>query len=253
MHDKVIACVDESPYADAVCDYASWAAKRLGAPISVLHSDAHSGSEATEHTRQQSVQDAQQRLESQGFQADVIPHEGELETAVAALETDIRLLVMGKRGSASASEHGHTGKHLEKTIRAVHRPVLVTTQQFTAPSAVMIAFDGGVSACKAVDLIARSPLLQGLPIHVVTVDADVDGTRTPLAQARDQLCEAGFDTYSTILAGEPEDVLDSYRLTHNIDLMVMGAFGQSPLRHSLLGSTTSAVLRNTHISTLVFR
>ena len=34
---KVLACVDESRYADCVADYAAWAAMRLSAPLEFLH------------------------------------------------------------------------------------------------------------------------------------------------------------------------------------------------------------------------
>ena len=34
---KVLACVDQSTFADSVADYAAWAAERLGAPLELLH------------------------------------------------------------------------------------------------------------------------------------------------------------------------------------------------------------------------
>jgi len=37
MSRKVLACIDASPYAEAVCDYAAWAAKRLNVAMSVIH------------------------------------------------------------------------------------------------------------------------------------------------------------------------------------------------------------------------
>ena len=37
MTTKVLACIDASPYAEAVCDYAVWAAKKLKVAISVIH------------------------------------------------------------------------------------------------------------------------------------------------------------------------------------------------------------------------
>mgnify|MGYP006195955945 CR=1 FL=1 len=35
--NKVLACVDQSAFADHVTDYAAWAAQRLGAPLELLH------------------------------------------------------------------------------------------------------------------------------------------------------------------------------------------------------------------------
>ena len=33
----VMACIDGSPQAAAVCDFAAWASQRLGAPLTLLH------------------------------------------------------------------------------------------------------------------------------------------------------------------------------------------------------------------------
>lgn len=34
---KVLACVDQSRFADYVADYAAWAAQRMNAPLELLH------------------------------------------------------------------------------------------------------------------------------------------------------------------------------------------------------------------------
>ena len=35
--NKVLACVDQSRFADHVADYAAWAAQRMSAPLELLH------------------------------------------------------------------------------------------------------------------------------------------------------------------------------------------------------------------------
>lgn len=35
--NKVLACVDQSHFADYVADYAAWAARRMDAPLEFLH------------------------------------------------------------------------------------------------------------------------------------------------------------------------------------------------------------------------
>jgi len=37
MNNKILACIDHSPYSTSVCDYAAWAAIRLGAPLEFIH------------------------------------------------------------------------------------------------------------------------------------------------------------------------------------------------------------------------
>lgn len=49
---KVLACVDQSRFADYVADYASWAAARIDAPLELLHIiDRHAEVEpSTDHS-----------------------------------------------------------------------------------------------------------------------------------------------------------------------------------------------------------
>ena len=58
----------------------------------------------------------------------------------------------------------HLDHHVERVIRAVKRPVLVATaEQFVAPERFVIAYDGSATSRKTVEMVAASPLLQGLP------------------------------------------------------------------------------------------
>jgi nucleotide-binding universal stress UspA family protein len=38
-----------------------------------------------------------------------------------------------------------------------------------------------------------------------------------------------------------------------IQLLVMGAYGHSPIRHLILGSTTTTMVRTCHVPVLMFR
>ena len=64
------------------------------------------------------------------------------------------------------------GSHLERVIRSMSRPIMVTTAEFRAPKRIMLAFDGSATTRKGVDMVAASPLFRGLPCHLVMVGAD---------------------------------------------------------------------------------
>lgn len=75
------------------------------------------------------------------------------------------------------------------------------------------------------------------------VGIDTAEARTELDRARRILQQAHFETPAAILPGDPESVLSDYQKEHDIDLMIMGAYGHSRIRHLLVGSTTTAMLR----------
>jgi nucleotide-binding universal stress UspA family protein len=284
MSKKVMACIDASPYAEAVCDYAVWAANKLDEAMSVVHildkaqhtqTPDLSGSiglgsqelllqqlaELDEKHSKLALQRgraildaAKARAEHSGVKAvDERLRHGQLVDALAELDDETRLLVLGKRGFSSADAHGHMGLHVERVIRSLHKPILLTQQRYTEPKRIMLAYDGSDTAHKGLQMLAASPLVRGLPVHLVMAGADVEAAQVQMASAAHILREAGFDTKTAIVAGEPETVLHQYQQQHVIDLMVMGAYGHSRIRQFIVGSTTTAMICNAKCSLLILR
>jgi nucleotide-binding universal stress UspA family protein len=85
------------------------------------------------------------------------------------------------------------------------------------------------------------------------VGVATDVARAQLEEAASVLKAAGFETKTAILAGETDTALIAYQQQQNIDLMIMGAYGHSRIRHLILGSTTTAMISKTTISLMVLR
>ena len=71
---------------------------------------------------------------------------------------------------------------VQAVARAIQRPVFVASRAFTPIDGFMIAYDGGKSAMKAVDYVARSRLFAGLKCRLVTVGGD-EQTRKRISEA----------------------------------------------------------------------
>jgi nucleotide-binding universal stress UspA family protein len=284
MTGKVIACIDASQYAESVVDYAAWGAARMNAPLSLLHvldrdegvgQQNLSGSigfgaqenlwhELAALDQQRAklaleqgklmLQGALERAESRGISgAETRQRHGELVDTLTELATETRMLVVGKRGSRTASAHGHIGSHVESIIRTVQKPVLIAQQSFCPPEKIMIAYDGSHTMRKGVQMVAASPLFKDIPCHLVMVGADTEVSREQLKDACKVLQAAGFDAASSIIAGDPDTALPAYQQQEQIDLMIMGAYGHSRIRHLIVGSTTTAMISKTTISLMVLR
>jgi nucleotide-binding universal stress UspA family protein len=178
---------------------------------------------------------------------------GELVDTLIELESDIRLLVMGRQGEHGDSAGEHIGSHLENVVRTLHRPILVVPADYSEPRRILVAFDGSATTRKAVEMVAASPLFRGLPCHVVMVGADKPEAHEQLEWARATLAKAGFEVTATLRAGQVEEVLCAYRNEHAIDLIVMGAYGHSKIREFLVGSTTTKLIRQSKIPLLLLR
>ncbi|MCV2863375.1 universal stress protein [Albidovulum sediminicola] len=281
---KIVALVDGSLYSASVCDHAAWVALRTGAPVELIHvlgrreaADTHDHSGAirlgarsalleelaaldaqraklVSHRGRAILEDAQAILDRAGVpdSATRLRH-GDIVEAVAELEGDARVIMIGKRGEAADFAKGHLGSNLERIVRASHKPVFVAARAFRPIAKVLVAYDGGVSAMKAVDHIARSPLFQGLAIHVVTVGAATAEAKKGLEDAEAMLRAAGIEAETSILPGQPETALATLVEEAGFDMLVMGAYGHSRIRSLIIGSTTTAMIRSCKVPVLLMR
>ncbi len=83
--------------------------------------------------------------------------------------------------------------------------------------------------------------------------AETAERRSELEWALGILRDAGHQAEGAIRAGEVDEALQAYEKEHGIDLLVMGAYGHSRIRHLLVGSTTTAMLRGSRIPVLILR
>lgn len=281
----VIACIDASPTAPAVADYAAWASLRLGVPLTFLH--VLDKSEYPVHTNlsgniglgsrealleelaeldaqrarlameqgQLLLDAARERAEAAGVTAPATrQRRGALVDTLANKADMIRLLVIGRQGTQG--EHrlsDHIGSQVENVVRTLHQPILVATPAYREPRRFMLAFDGSPTTRKGVQMLAGSPLLRGLPGHLVHVGEANAEIEAQLDWARGVLEDADFQVSTAILDGEVERALCDYRQTHDIDLLAMGAYGHTRIRRFLVGSTTTALLRGANIPVLLLR
>jgi nucleotide-binding universal stress UspA family protein len=142
----------------------------------------------------------------------------------------------GARGArpAPAHPHGHGGL-------------------FREPKRVMVAFDGGAVTRRGVDMVAASPLFRDLPILLFMSGRAGSDARRKLSAAEAQLQEAGLKVEAELVPGDAETVIAGKVRERDIDLLIMGAFGHSPLRSLLFGSKTADLLRSATIPTLLLR
>lgn len=165
---KIVALVDGSTYSASVCDHAAWIASRTGAPVELIHvlgrreaSDTHDHSGAIalgartalmeqlaeldaqrakliSHRGRAILDDAQALLEKAGVsEVTTRLRHGDIVEAVADVEADARVILIGKRGEAADFAKGHLGSNLERIIRASRKPVFVASRAFKPISKVL--------------------------------------------------------------------------------------------------------------------
>ena len=280
----LIALVDGSAYSESVCHHAAWIAGRMDAKVKIYHVmgrrdapekqdlsgairlgartalleqlselDAQRARLAHEHGRA-ILEDAKAIIQGDGtIEVETRLRQGDLVETITAKEDTGDMIVIGKRGEAAGLASEHLGSNLERIVRASHKPVFVANRAFHAPQKVLVAFDGGGSALKAVDYISRSPLFAGLHVTLVFAGAETPAVRVALDGAAATLRAGGFQAETLIRAGEPEKVLSAMTDSEGYDLLVMGAYGHSRVRSLLIGSTTTEMIRSCKVPVVLMR
>lgn len=281
---KLIALVDGSVYSRSVCEHAAWIAARagegarvellhvlgrrqaeggaanlsgniaLGARTALLNELAELDAQAAKLAKARGraiLDDAAKVLD----EADVTTRlrSGDLVETLAEMEADADLVVIGKRGEAADFAKLHLGSNLERIARSARKPILVAARAFRPIKRLLIAYDGGTSALKAVDHIARSTILSGLDCHLLMVGQETPELRRSLDGATAMLRGGGFAVTAGMRSGQPETVISEAVEREGIDLLVMGAYGHSRIRSLIIGSTTTEMIRSCKIPVLLFR
>lgn len=280
----IIACTDGSLHATAIYQNAAWAAARMNAAIRVLHvieraemvrcpsiagtaiplpnadlfEDLGRMDESHAHIarlRGEEVLATAEKIlgEIEHCEVTTLQRHGTLHEVLQELEKDASLIVLGKRGEEADPTCRQLGGNLGHVVRSVHIPVWAAARDFRPIRRFLIAFDGGASSLKAVRHVATQALLRGLDCHLVAVGQPASPLATRLEAAAEKLRRAGFQVTSDLFSGDPATIIAGEARNRQVDLLVIGAYGRSRMHQLILGSTTTALIRNCPLSLLLFR
>lgn len=284
MANKIIALVDGSIYSESVCHHAAWIAQRTQAPVELIHVlGRREAPERTDlsgairlgartklmeeladldaqrakligHRGRAILEDARAIVDQDGVtEITTRLRHGDIVDAIGEIEGEARVIVIGKRGEAADFAKGHLGSNLERIVRAAHRPVFVAARAFKPIDSVLVAYDGGRSAMKAIDHISRSSFFAELPVTVVTVGNETPEVTKGLADAKALLAAAGIEAQTRIVPGQPNEELGKMVEKDGFGMLVMGAYGHSRIRSLVIGSTTTEMVRSCKVPVLLLR
>jgi nucleotide-binding universal stress UspA family protein len=282
--ETVLACIDPSAYANSVCDLAAWASKRLELPVELLHVVQRKDAVAERHdlsgaiglgaksglleelTRLEEVDArlqvergrvllaaAQERLRSAGVaEVRTVHRHGGIVETILEREAGARVVVIGKRGASHEFATDHIGSKIERVVRASTKPVLIASRAFEEPRTIVFAYDASPASNRALERLTNSPLFPELPVHIVMADSETDAHRRALASAAERLGN-GREVQATLQSGKAEALIGDIVAQTPGAMLVMGAYGHSPLRTLIVGSTTTAMIRTVRVPVLLVR
>ncbi len=282
---KLLVCIDGSVYADNLCTHATWVAKHLNAEIDLLHilrrpSDYEAptdhtgvmGLDARSHLLDELTRVDEERgrldqekgeiilehstkiLKEAGVETvNRIHRRGSLVETILELEDSVDMIFMGKRGEHANRGSIFLGSNLEKVARSIHKPLFIISAVVRPIKRFLIAYDGKNSVHKAIDYITQQPLLKkDVECHILAVDRGKGDIET--SEAEQTLRKAGFTVINkTEQSHHADQVISSYVVDNEIDLLISGAYSHSRMHSLFLGSTTASLIKACKIPLLLFR
>ena len=282
--ETILAAIDASAHAQGVCQYAAWAARRLSLPVELLHVVQRQDAVAARRDLsgaiglgvKSALMEELVHLSEQSSRAEIkkgrallaagkqilrgagacdIPtlhrHGGVVET-ILEREAQARLVVLGRRGTDHEFAPDHIGSMIEGVVRASTKPVMIVSRSFAEPDHVVFAYDASPAAKRALERLASSPLFAGLPVTIVMAEASGEAKVAELKGA--EAVFAPDHPVTTVFdPGKAEKAIPRVIASADNPLLLMGAYGHSPIRNLIVGSTTTAMIRTIHAPVLLVR
>ncbi len=282
--ENVLAAIDASAYADSVCRYGAWASSRLSLPVELLHvvqrqdpvtarrdlsgaiglgvkSDlmeelvrlAEDGSRIEIEKGRALLKAGEAILREAGAtDVKVLHRHGGIVETILEREDDARLVVMGKRGAGHEFAAEHIGSKIERVVRASEKPVLIASRNYVQPRHIVFAYDAGPASERALERLANSPLFDGLPVTIVMAEG-AGPTKLAQLERAAQAFAPGHSVATRLERGKAEQVIPEIVAASGDALLLMGAYGHSPIRRMIVGSTTTEMVRTVKAPVLLVR
>jgi nucleotide-binding universal stress UspA family protein len=166
------------------------------------------------------------------------------------------IVVMARTGYSRVSgPHERVDTIVSHALRGSVRPVLVAGRSFTAEAeirTIMVAFDGSVHAARALLAAGELGARRGVRCKLVAIASSQNAGKEILTPAESFLYHHGVSPESKIVIGSrASEVICEIAMESRVDILVMGAYGHSPIREMLFGSTTERVLSHCQATVLL--
>ena len=156
------------------------------------------------------------------------------------------IVVMSRVGYSRSGAVASIDPVVAPAIRNSVRPVLIAGSAFREGNDVrnvLVAYDGSNHAARALLVAAELANRPGVSCTLLTVAPSEETGEETLAPAEAFLLHHNIaPRKQVIVSSKPSEVICGLAASEGVDLLVMGAYGHSPIREVLFGSTTERVL-----------
>lgn len=209
-------------------------------------------------TRSQSILDEfTKECREEGADCTVAEAYGVPDHEIVQMADPEDLIIVGKKGEHAEIIKTLIGSTAEKIARKASCPVMITPITGFRPfSSVVVCFDGREKSVHALYFVKHLSEKMPFSIRVISVFEDKIKDAEKVNQFRDRIAnilEKGFEFIDRY--GLPEEEIEKFLKENKdgVDLVVLGAYGDSYVREIILGSTTTYITAISPVATLLIK
>jgi len=235
--------LDGSRRAEQALEQAIVLGRRFGATILAAHVHARgagSGAPQLEQARKQVV--------AAGLKVEVAERQGDPETELATLAKDADACLVGRVGQDGSGDLGPTVSAL---IRIAEKCVVVCGSQPSPMSSCALAYDGGETSKRALELIAQFASITESTVHVIHANADREAGLLVVGGAEAELSRQRVPFVTHVAAGSPGEVSAAVVARTGCDALFIGAHVSRGRESGATAGHANEILRHTDIPVVV--
>jgi nucleotide-binding universal stress UspA family protein len=179
---------------------------------------------------------------------------GDPASSILAQAQRYDLIMLGQETHFKAMPGGSPCDTLDKVLHSPPRPVVVTPASLGDGKTAVIGFDGSLQASRTLAAYVSTGLATMYENVVVTIATEFEEATRTAERAIDYLALHGVPVKPRPVETrlDPASILLDHAKQLQAGLVVMGAFGHSPLREFFFGSTTRGVLRDSNVPVMLY-
>jgi len=246
---RLLVALDGSPQADEAFEQAVWLGKRFGATIVVAHVREGRPSDADSSGL---LERAAERVLAAALKCDIEQRQGDPGLLLAELARGSDAALVGRRGRASSGAGAGTlGATVTTLLKMAERPVIVCGGYPSPMRTCALAFDGGDTSRRALELAARYAAITDSTVHLIHASADRTAGLGIVGAAEATLSLQGVGFVTHIEPGTPGAAVAAVVKRTGCDALFAGAHVTRGRGSAVTVSHAEEILRHTDIPVVI--
>jgi nucleotide-binding universal stress UspA family protein len=169
-------------------------------------------------------------------------------------EHDYDLVSLGRTVYKGEAQKSKVGDIVKQVAYKSTVPVMVSTSTYPIGQRLMVCYDGKKNSHKALGIATGLAKKFGQPLLILTIEDDIQKAEVISKEAVNIAVEDGAsDVVPIIHKKHTVETILSEVDRRNINLLIMGAYGDGTLKEFFAGSTTEDVINQTGCAVILYR